>query len=162
MGTEPEETVTTIGENKAKMLDYFAMLMTNESPVKGIGTKYDGAIAPIIVSGVDSMEARKEIWEMIKMNAGVKMYIDARMSAEFLTIYNVKPYSTDDVKYYENKLFKDENMVQEPCTAKAIIYNTAYIGAIIASRIKNYLVGDEGKNPKEIIADITTLEQLTN
>jgi molybdopterin/thiamine biosynthesis adenylyltransferase len=150
-----------LGLNKAEAMGEIGFEWA-ETKIISVADKYDGAIAPIIVSGVDSMEARKEIWGMIKMNAGVKMYIDCRMGAEFLTIYTVKPFLSDDITYYENKLFDDEKTVQEPCTNKAIIYNTAFIGSIAASRIKNYLVGDEQKNPKEIIADITTLQMLTN
>jgi molybdopterin/thiamine biosynthesis adenylyltransferase len=44
----------------------------------------------VIISGVDSMKSRKEIWEIVK-NSQTKLSIDGRMGAEVLNLYALDP-----------------------------------------------------------------------
>jgi len=153
------KTYKTVGGEKVWALGELARHITGEDHYTGISTRYDGKLAPIIISGVDSMESRSGIWQSIRMQTECKLYIDARMGSETCAVYTIKPYAIDDINFYEKTLYSDVEASQESCTAKAIIYNTAFIGSIIASRVKNYLVGV--KNKREIIAEITTLDILT-
>jgi molybdopterin/thiamine biosynthesis adenylyltransferase len=112
----------------------------------------------ILVLAVDNMKTRKEIFASCKFMTNPELFIDGRMGAENFMVYTIKPSSVDDCSFYEKSLYDDSEAIQEPCTARAIIYNTAFIGSIIASRIKNHLVGKENK--REIIGDICSLDLL--
>lgn len=110
----------------------------------------------IVVSGVDSMTARKTIWNNgIKYKPSINMYIDARMGAEICRIYTINPTSPDQVKFYEGTLYDDEEASEERCTAKAIIYNTFMISSLISNQVKKFLKGEEIM--REIMFDMKNL-----
>lgn len=113
----------------------------------------------IVVSGVDSMKSRYDIWKQIKYNIHVPLYIDARMGAEVCIIHTVKPIDPDDVRWYESTLFPDEKSSEEKCTEKAIIYNTFVISGLIASQIKKYARAQPFA--REIVMDLKTLIFMT-
>jgi molybdopterin/thiamine biosynthesis adenylyltransferase len=122
-------------------------------------TKFDySRVEGILVVTVDNMATRKAVFDKIKYSTNPSLLIDGRMGAENFMVYTIKPSSVEECSFYEKTLYEDSEAIQEPCTAKAIIYNTAFIGSIIASRIKNYLVGDPNK--KEIIGDIKSLDLI--
>ena len=114
----------------------------------------------IVISGVDSMKSRAEIWKRLKYNPMVNLYIDARMGAEVCKIHTVNPCNPDDVRWYEKTLFPDEKASEEPCTAKAVIYNTFTIAGFIASQVKKFARAQPFA--REIIFDLKTLTLITN
>lgn len=117
------------------------------------------ALSGIVVSGVDSMAARKEIWENIKFNPAIPLYIEARMGAEVARIHSINPCDPDKIIWYETTLYSDNEAAEQPCTERAIIYNVFMIASFIANQIKKYTKGE--KLYKEIIFDLKTLTLLT-
>ena len=114
----------------------------------------------IVVSGVDSMEARQRIWDRsIRYKAGVPAYIDARMGAEVARIYTVRPSDPDHVRFYETTLYSDDEAWQVPCTAQAIVYNGLGIASMVTGQVKRVAMGEAWK--REIIFDQKTLTFLT-
>ena len=116
----------------------------------------------IVVSGVDSMAARKAIFNRLRYNPAAELYVDARMGAEVSRIYTLNPCSPADVAWYEDpeNLYSDEVALLEKCTEKAIIYNVFFIAALVANQVKRFIKGE--KLAKEIIADLATLTILTD
>jgi len=114
----------------------------------------------IVISGVDSMKSRKDIWAKMKFNPAVKLYIDARMGAEVCRILTVKTCDPDDVRWYEKTLFSDDKASVEKCTEKAIIYNTFTISGLVANQVKKFARMESF--PREIIFDLKTLMFITN
>jgi molybdopterin/thiamine biosynthesis adenylyltransferase len=116
----------------------------------------DQDVQGLVVSGVDSMDARKQIWEeAIKWNPNVSMYIEGRMGAELARIQSVDPCDPDQVKWYESTLYSSADAEQAPCTERAIIYNVFMIASLIASQAKKFLNNQDIK--KQIIFDLATL-----
>ncbi len=120
----------------------------------------DQRLQGLVISGVDTMQSRHEIWRRcIKHKPQVRLYIDARMGAEVCRIYSVNPVDPDDIRLYEDTLYTDEEASEEPCTARAIIYNVFSIAALIANQVKKCVKGED--LPKEIIFDLKTLVLMT-
>ncbi len=114
----------------------------------------------IVVCGVDSMEARRKIWDRsIRLKAGVEAYIDARMGAEVSRIYTILPQDPDHVRFYEKTLYSDDEAWQLPCTAQAIVYTGFGIASLVAGQVKRVAMGETCK--REIIFDHRTLTFLT-
>jgi hypothetical protein len=114
----------------------------------------------IVVSGVDSMEARRQIWDRsIRFKAGVEAYIDARMGAEVSRIYTVRPADPDHVRLYERTLYSDDEAWQLPCTAQAIVYTGFGSASLVAGQVKRVAMGETWK--REIIFDQKTLTLFT-
>lgn len=97
----------------------------------------------IVISAVDSMEARKVIWNEVKSNFRVSWFIDPRMAAEYALSYVMNPNDPKDITAYENTLYTDENAVQERCTAKATMYTATMIAGYVAKHVKDVVTGGE-------------------
>lgn len=94
---------------------------------------------PIVISAVDSITARHNIWAAICGRPWL-WYIDARMSAEELVLHIV---NGDDREWYAD-LLAGQNEAEVPdlsCTSKATIYcgfgAAAYLGAVCRKIVTN-------------------------
>ena len=114
----------------------------------------------IVISAVDSMAARRTIWEnCVRYKAGVKLYIDARMGGEVGRILTVSPTNPMAVSAYEGTLFSDEEGSQELCTAQATIYSTFGVASLVANQVKRFARGES--QTYEHIIDFSTSMLLT-
>lgn len=92
----------------------------------------------IVVSAVDTMKARRMIFEAIKDEPNaVKMIIDPRMSAEFYQQYTI---DMNAPHWYEKVLFADSEAVPTPCTAKSTIYTATLAAGMVVKTVKNILL----------------------
>lgn len=108
----------------------------------------------VIITAVDSMAARNDMWANLKANPPKEgtWYIDARMSSQTMSVFVCKFGDSSSVEKYENKaLYPSEEAIQEPCTAKAIIYTplscAGLVGQILSRIVKKepvhtYYYGD--------------------
>jgi hypothetical protein len=129
--------------------------------IKCMQERFPGVLSPdgIVISGVDSMAARKEIWKAVKGRPEVPLYIEARMGAEVARIHSINPCDEEAIKWYEGTLYSDEEAVEAPCTARAIAYTGFMIGALIANQVKKATMKEE--LCKEVILDMVTLTLMT-
>ncbi len=109
----------------------------------------DQELKGMVISAVDSMKARKEIWKRIKGSVQVDLYIDARMGAEVAVLYSVLPI--EDIKLYQKSLHGQNEALQEPCTRRTIIYTVLGISSFISSQVKKFLGGESIR--KELTID---------
>ena len=114
-------------------------------------------LSGLVISGVDTMKSRAEIWKQVKMNLDVPLYIDGRMGGELIHIYTVRPCS--DSAWYEKTLRSDEEVPDLACTAQAIIYNSLGCADLICSQVKKYITGEPLK--REIVFDHETMTLVT-
>ncbi len=84
---------------------------------------------------VDSIVARKHIWDAIKDK--VNFFVDGRMSAEVLRIVT----ACDDKSrtYYPTTLFTAEQAHAGPCTAKSTIYCANIAAGFMLAQFTKYL-----------------------
>lgn len=95
----------------------------------------------VVVVAVDSMEARRNIFEAIKMYGfGVTHIIDPRMGAEEFHMYTIQPRVVEDQATYEKTLYSDSEAVQERCTAKSTVYTSTLASGMVVKAIKNILL----------------------
>lgn len=115
----------------------------------------------LVISGVDSMAARRAIWNgAIRYRSHVELYIDARMGAEVCRIYSIRPADPDDVRAYELSLYDDAQATEDRCTAQAIIYNVFAIAGLIANQVKKHAKAE--RFDREIIFDLKTMTLLVD
>lgn len=133
-----------IGKNKAHALDHLIYDFTGvqiTSVADKFGPDYVSTRSGIIVVAVDSMEARRMVYESIKeKNFDVKYIIDPRMSAEHFTMYVIDPHSTKDQESYEKTLHSDSEGVQERCTAKSTVYTASLGAGLVTKAVKNIIM----------------------
>ncbi len=96
----------------------------------------------IVVSGVDSMAARKDIAEAVKKNRfKIDRYFDARIGGEEITIYSVNPKVAAEWALYEKTLYSDEEAREDPCTRRSVIDVMAHVGAHLLTSVREYISG---------------------
>jgi len=127
-----------IGEPKVKVLHSLVKAFANVE-IEGFNRRYAPGtqLHGIVISAVDSMEARKMIWEEAKKSSTVSMVIDPRMGAETSLLYIMNPKDAKDVASYEKTLYSDANAVQERCTAKATIYTANLLAGQVCKGVKD-------------------------
>jgi len=94
----------------------------------------------IVIMAVDSMEARKEIWDG---SNDAKLIIDPRMGAEYIKMYAMNPRDEKDRESYAKTLYTDEEAVQVRCTEKSTIYTAYLISGLIANVVKDFVTKND-------------------
>ena len=113
------------------------------------GTILDG----IVICAVDSMEARKQVFEIHGRKAfNTKAIIDPRMGAETALMFSYNPLSPSELEGYKASLYSDEDAVQERCTAKSTMYTACMLSGLVAKTVKNIVCKEESS--KNLIWDI--------
>lgn len=132
-----------IGHNKAEALKGLVYDFTGVH-IQGNDEPWIPEHAPsmqgIVVSCVDDMAVRKQIFEAVKDSAfGVKFIIDPRMGAEMYSQYVVNPFDDKDDAMYQKTLYANSEAVQERCTAKSTIYTATLASGLICKTVKNLI-----------------------
>jgi len=111
-------------------------------------------LTEVVISAVDSMASRKAIWQSVKKQPQVQLYIDARMGLETLIVHAVRRSSRN----YTKSLHSDTDGLQEPCTAQTICYTPLMASAVICNLVKRYANSED--IPEQIVMDMTTYTTL--
>lgn len=88
-------------------------------------------LSPVVISALDSMKARAELWQQVRMKPACKLFLDGRLGGQHIVLYAVNPTLPSDVAAYEATLHSDSEGLDLPCTAKSVID----VGFAIASLI---------------------------
>jgi molybdopterin/thiamine biosynthesis adenylyltransferase len=111
----------------------------------------------IIIAAVDNMNARKRIWDKIKGNDDVSLFIDPRMGGRVARIYAVNPMNPGD---FEDTLYSDDEAAEERCTERTILYNVLGISSYICKMIEDWMK-DGVESNRELVLDYATYTLLT-
>jgi hypothetical protein len=114
----------------------------------------DQPLTEVVISAVDSMAARKEIWQSVRLKPEVKLYIDSRMALQTLVVYAVRPNVRDERVAYSQTLVPDSETIQEPCTNRSIGFTAMLAGSILTSLVKRYV--NTESLPFRVILDLAT------
>lgn len=118
--------------------------------------KYSSSIThrpdEIVISAVDSMSARKMIYENLKF---VKGFIDGRMGGNQLEVYTVDMFNSDSKIAYERTLWSDKETSSIPCTQKAVMYNVLTIASWIVNQAR--LLLSSKPFHRELILDLENM-----
>ena len=97
----------------------------------------------VVISCVDDMAARKEIWGTVRMNPAVPLYVDTRAAGRVASMFFINPLDLKHVRDYEEQwLFPQEEGVQGPCTEKMTTFIAWAVGAYVGAGITNFLNGE--------------------
>lgn len=99
----------------------------------------------VIICAVDSLKTRQKIWEILRENTEWDCFIDARMGGEVLRIFVVNSLFKPSMDKYEKSLNTKAKEHEEPCTGRAIVYNTQIAGGLVANIVKKYAKHEETK-----------------
>lgn len=121
---------------KAVALAEIVRVFTGVQPQAHVERFEAQSLSGVVIVCVDNMATRWKVWQKVRLNIRVPFFIDARMGGQIAQVYALNPILPDDIRRYEELFYSDEEAVEEPCTERAIIYNTYMIAAIIGALIK--------------------------
>jgi sulfur carrier protein ThiS adenylyltransferase len=127
--------VKDIGRKKVDALTEIIKECT-DIDVVGVDQKVEKVKTDILVLAVDSMDARKTIFE----NSDFQFYVDGRMGGETFNIY---AGTTFEREKYEKTLYSDEDASDAPCGGKAIGYISYLVSALMEICIKKIINTDD-------------------
>ena len=144
-----------LGEAKVKAL-LKIIKMYEGIDIKAHPVPFNGQdLKGIVISAVDSMDARRFVWGQIKGQRKISNYIDTRMGGNLMRIYSVQPRG--ECKFYESTLSKKNKLEELPCTGRTILYNVLAISGLVGNLVKKMIKKESGI-PREIIFDLKLLE----
>ena len=113
----------------------------------------------IVISCVDSMKSRQDIWGKVCNNLDIPLYLDARMGGEIIRLLTIRPSQVEDVEIYKENLFTDEEVFHLPCSRQSIIYSVVILAGLIASQVKKWVKKE--KCNTQMTFDLTDMTLLS-
>lgn len=112
-----------------------------------------GRLSGYVFLMVDSMEARKNIWESsIKGKSAVNHLVEPRMGLNEARVYNVNPVDLNEQKRYEDCWYPDDEAEVSACgTSQSVITTAMLTASFCARQLINHFNGEELSN--EILID---------
>jgi len=147
--------LTDIGKMKVDAVKEIASEF-GDIEIKVITDKFEDSLpdlepGSIVISAVDSMEVRKAIFDAIKDDPMVDLFIDPRIGGCTIRILTVPLSEQDSITKYSNSFYDDENAQELECTARAIIDVGFMVAGLVTGIIRNYIAN--GKWTHELIYD---------
>ena len=144
-----------IGKKKVTCLKKKIKLLTGVEIKTIFQTYTNQSLKGIVISAVDSMHSRKQIWDNCKLNYGIELFIDVRVGGQVYRFYVVNPMDPDEIEKYEETLYSDEETSPLKCTERSIIFNVLSPVSMICNALKNY--ANNNGHKVEFIFDFATL-----
>lgn len=138
---------THLGVEKVEAMEHFIDITNPDVEVERIvGPLGDGITtgtrpAGVIVSGLDSMAARADLWGQLKYETAVPLYLDARLAGQQVILYGACPSQYDDIQGYEATLHSDEEGLDTACTARAVIDVGFAVASLITRAVRRHYAG---------------------
>lgn len=115
----------------------------------------DYSNSSIVISGVDSMKARQDIWKTVEASYPA-WYIDARMSLQDIRIYCVDMNNPGD---YAESLHSDDEGTGTACSARSVAYNGMFCASVVAAMVSKIVRGETP--PTQVIGDLSVFGLTT-
>lgn len=134
--------IQSVGQAKAKVIGALCrgFGVAEVTAIVGVFRDYPYSLNGVVVTGLDSMAARKNLWNTLRMegiNRNARWLVDGRLNGLEFTVWTV---NTQDAKsrelYEQNALYTDEEGDSLPCTGRGVIDVSALIAGTIARQVR--------------------------
>lgn len=101
----------------------------------------------IVISGVDSIESRRDIWQAVqKTKVYIPLYLDGRITDEFSHIFDVDPCDSVRVERYEKSLVSaPKSNAARNCTTRENPHSAFDIAKSVSTHLTLFLRGQTAK-----------------
>lgn len=100
-------------------------------------------LSGIVISALDSMNARQMLWEQVRGQFGVSLLIDGRLGGQNIVVYTSIPVHMPDIEGYAATLHSDEDGLDMPCTGRNVIDVGYAMAAIITRHVRQHITNHE-------------------
>lgn len=112
-----------------------------------------------VIASVDTMVARRLIWQQVKDRVTVDLFFDTRLNAAYIDVLAIEPTNHTDQVRYEALDFPDEEAETQICGLHGITYASTRAAGIVTANLTQYWMGRGKKWRHRERCD--TLEQVT-
>lgn len=102
-------------------------------------TRNDTLRSGVVITAVDSITVRSELWCAVLGSIRTELLIDPRMGAEAVSVYAIRPRDTGHRQMYETTLHPQDESVRAPCTAKSTAYTALIIAGYVTKLVKDWV-----------------------
>jgi len=96
----------------------------------------------VVFCCVDTMRARQEIWvDILKTRHLQGLWIDSRVASGAIRIVTIQMNRREDVGYYLESFYSDEQAFQGACTDRLTMYGAYIAAGLMVSQLVNWLNG---------------------
>lgn len=96
----------------------------------------------VVISGVDSMDARQRIWEAVRFNPDVPLYLDGRIGGEQMTLLALNPCDVEAMEAYEGAwLFPSSEAAPLACAARTVIHPPVVLAGFMIAQLTRFARG---------------------
>ncbi|HTM67675.1 MAG TPA: ThiF family adenylyltransferase [Candidatus Binatia bacterium] len=128
--------------------------------IEAIPRMYAGEnLTGTVVACVDSMEARKLLWDRVRDNPNVDVFVDTRIAEEFVAVYAVAPCDRESAEAYGKLLYPSSLAVRPTCGRHGIVYVTAVAASAAVACLTNAWSGR--KKDRHFKMLVGSLERLS-
>jgi molybdopterin-synthase adenylyltransferase len=98
----------------------------------------------VVFACADDMDARKAVFEWA-CGGGAGLFVDGRMIADAMRILTIPTASEVLKAYYRTTLFRNEDVVQAPCTLRATMYGSLVVAGLMVNGFAKWARGQTGE-----------------
>lgn len=113
--------------------------------IDAICEKYQGEAfrrQSVVISSVDDMDARLNIWNQIQGKLSTPFFCETRMEGAFIDIISLRPYQKEDIARYKALWFPNDEARRHICGTHGIIYATSRAADVVTANITQFLSGE--------------------
>lgn len=118
--------------------------------------KYEGRepLEGTVVVCVDSMDARRAIWERVRMRPEVDLLIDTRTAGKLLWVFAINPTDPDDVSYYDHHVsYGTREAAAHMCGKHGFMPMSFMAAARVAENLTTWwMSGKKERHHKQMVA----------
>lgn len=117
-----------------------------DAKVKTVAEFADGSedMAGIVVFGLDSMQARRDVFNLCcENNPSVKFVIDIRMAGNTSQAFALDPCDGAKVKGYRLFDFDDKDAIDLPCGGESVSYVGPWSGTVASNLVRQFVMDEE-------------------
>ena len=97
----------------------------------------DQPLGEIVISAVDSLDARRSLWSQVQQSMDTLFFLDGRMAITSMDLYAIDMLDEEAVAGYTQSL--DGKAEELPCTARATMFNSFIIAGHLVALLVAYL-----------------------
>lgn len=91
-----------------------------------------------VVSCVDWMDERKKIWKQVRHNPLVDLFVDTRTAIQLLEVYAIQPCNSEDIAFYETRLYPSSDAIRPTCGVHGISPVTSITAGVAVATLTRF------------------------
>jgi len=137
-----------IGKPKVAGMQRFVEAQGYDTVIKPHYKRVDAKtkLQGVVISGVDTMASRNNIWQALKYNPFVPLYIDGRVGDAYVHVMTIEPCNPTHIERYESTFFDDTAATDLSCSTRENPHSALAVAQMVSMNFSLFLQGEDVKD----------------